>query len=164
MLRGLTLSSDDRELMASGPWRDAKLVTPRHAVRRDWNDVAARCFSAKTGERVFVIEADDRIGDDRLELPEKYALAGKMNNTEQARRQKDLPDELELAKGMKVMVTRNLKTDLDIANGARGEIVDIILRGIIKSKHILKSLQNSRVCRSQERHLCCESVTSNLLH
>ena len=28
---------------------------------------------------------------------------------------------------MKVMVTSNIKTDLDVTNGARGEIVDIIL-------------------------------------
>ena len=28
---------------------------------------------------------------------------------------------------MKVLVTDNIKTDLDITNGARGEIVDIIL-------------------------------------
>ena len=29
--------------------------------------------------------------------------------------------------GMKVMVTFNVKTDLDIANGARGEIIKIVL-------------------------------------
>ncbi|KAJ7087486.1 hypothetical protein C8R44DRAFT_576095, partial [Mycena epipterygia] len=32
----------------------------------------------------------------------------------------------EIAIGMKVMETRNIKTDLDITNGARGEIVNII--------------------------------------
>ena len=34
---------------------------------------------------------------------------------------------MELAIGIKVMVTENIKTDLDVANGVRGEIVDIIL-------------------------------------
>ncbi|KAI0253860.1 hypothetical protein BJV78DRAFT_1115264, partial [Lactifluus subvellereus] len=38
-----------------------------------------------------------------------------------------LPSETEIAKGMKVLVTSNIATDLDITNGARGEIVDIIL-------------------------------------
>ena len=38
-----------------------------------------------------------------------------------------LPNKVELAKGMKVMVTFNVETDLDIANGARGEITEIIL-------------------------------------
>lgn len=43
------------------------------------------------------------------------------------RRSKDLAREVKLAIGMKVMVTDNIETDLDITNGARGEIVDIIL-------------------------------------
>lgn len=34
---------------------------------------------------------------------------------------------MELAVGMKVMVTMNVKTDLDVANGSHGEIVDIML-------------------------------------
>ena len=34
---------------------------------------------------------------------------------------------VELAIGMKVMVTTNVETDLDITNGARGTIMDIIL-------------------------------------
>jgi hypothetical protein len=34
---------------------------------------------------------------------------------------------IEIAKGMKVLVTTNVETDLDITNGARGEIIDIIL-------------------------------------
>ncbi|KAG9093514.1 hypothetical protein FS749_014258 [Ceratobasidium sp. UAMH 11750] len=38
-----------------------------------------------------------------------------------------LPDTVMLAVGMKVMVTLNVETDLDIANGTRGEIVDIVL-------------------------------------
>ncbi|KAJ6453999.1 hypothetical protein DFH09DRAFT_1298158 [Mycena vulgaris] len=40
---------------------------------------------------------------------------------------KDLPNEVDLGIGMKVMVTSNLETDLDLTNGAKGEIVDIIL-------------------------------------
>ena len=34
---------------------------------------------------------------------------------------------MEITVGMKVMVTSNIETDLDITNGACGEIVDIIL-------------------------------------
>ena len=41
------------------------------------------------------------------------------------RRSKDLAREAKLAIGMKVMITDNIETDLDITNGARGEIVDI---------------------------------------
>ena len=39
----------------------------------------------------------------------------------------ELPATVELVIGMKVMVTTNVETDLDITNGARGTIVDIIL-------------------------------------
>src|SRR5271170_6891262 len=49
--------------------------------------------------------------------------------TERKNRQKrkDLPSTVELAVGMRVMVTRNIETDLDITNGARGEITEIVL-------------------------------------
>lgn len=38
-----------------------------------------------------------------------------------------LADKVEIAIGMEVMVTFNIATDLDVANGARGHIVDIVL-------------------------------------
>lgn len=38
-----------------------------------------------------------------------------------------MPATVELAIGMKVMVTTNVETDLDVTNGAHGTIVDIIL-------------------------------------
>ena len=53
---------------------------------------------------------------------------------------------MEIALGMQVMVTDNLETDLDITNGARGEIVGIVLDKdeppvgdlpIVKLKHLL---------------------------
>ena len=40
---------------------------------------------------------------------------------------RDSPYEIEVVVGMKVMVTNNVETDLDITDGVRGEIVDIIL-------------------------------------
>ena len=43
------------------------------------------------------------------------------------RRGKDLPHRVELAVGMKVMVTDNVETDLDITNGTCGKIVGIVL-------------------------------------
>jgi hypothetical protein len=38
-----------------------------------------------------------------------------------------LPGQLELAVSMKAMVTMNIATKADLANGMRGEIVDIVL-------------------------------------
>lgn len=110
----------------SQPWSDAPLVTPRHAVRKRWNEAAARKWCEESGQRLFVCTAEDTIGGRPLTLAEKYALADRFK-TEKRRKRKDLPLQVELAIGMKVMVTDNLETDLDVTNGARGEIVDIIL-------------------------------------
>jgi len=46
-----------------------------------------------------------------------------MNRREQAGR----VDEVELTVGMNVMVTSNVSTDLAVANGARGNTVEIVL-------------------------------------
>ena len=70
--------------------------------------------------------ASDMIKDWPLTLPERYALA-MHGHTEKRRKRKDLPSKVELAIGMKVMVTSNVETDLDITNRAHGEIVDIVL-------------------------------------
>ncbi|KAJ3910277.1 hypothetical protein F5879DRAFT_481758 [Lentinula edodes] len=47
-------------------------------------------------------------------------------STSSSHRKKSLPDHVELAIGAKVLVTQNIKTDLDIPNGARGKIVKIV--------------------------------------
>lgn len=62
-------------------------------------------------------------------LPEHYSMAAreKGRGSKKQRKGKDLPWWIYLAKGMKVMVTDNVKTDLDVTNGTWGEIVDIIL-------------------------------------
>ena len=117
----------------SKPWVDASLVTPRHAVRTQWNEAAIRKHCRSTGGRLFVCPAEDQIQGRRLTLAERYGVAarragvagdGKRNRR---KRVNDLPDVVQIAIGMKVMVTSNIETDLDVMNGARGEIVDIIL-------------------------------------
>jgi len=63
-------------------------------------------------------------------ISERFAVATKKkqrNHYEKHNERAALPNKLELAKGMKVMVTFNVETDLDIANGACGEITEIIL-------------------------------------
>src|SRR5271168_582011 len=65
----------------------------------------------------------------RVTLYEQYCLEShhidrKGKRSTQA---KDLPRTVEFAIGMKVMVTENIEIDLDLTNGARGEIVDIVL-------------------------------------
>lgn len=108
------------------PWADASLITPRHAVRTRWNHAATQksCVDSKT--RLFVCPALDTIKRMPLTLEERYALANQPKKGRK-RRDKGLPESIHLAIGMKVMVTNNLQTDLDITNGARGVVADIML-------------------------------------
>jgi hypothetical protein len=110
----------------SHPWNDAPLITPRHAVRTRWNQAAVQKWCSGSQQRLFICQALETIKGVPLNLEERYALANHMKNSKR-RSKKDLPDIIHLAIGMKVMVTNNLQTDLDITNGARGVIVDILL-------------------------------------
>jgi len=63
-----------------------------------------------------------------LLLREQYlAATTKVRNSRGGTEKGGLPNKVELALGLKVMVTLNVETDLDVANGARGEITGIIL-------------------------------------
>ncbi len=131
MLRTLILSNADVAAgsgpSASGwPHMDASLVTARHGVRIEWNGCAGRKWCESSGQRLYIVRAQDRIKGKTLTMQERVALVGR-GKTANRRGKKDLPEVLELAVGMKVMVTTNIQTDLDLANGARGEIVDIVL-------------------------------------
>jgi hypothetical protein len=130
MLRTLLITNQTSESVpvdfSTKPWKDARLVTPRHAVRTQWNEAAARKWCHESGNQLLVCNAEDTISGRALSLKERYGVATR-RKTEKRRKQKDLPMKVEIAKGMRVMVTDNVETDLDVTNGARGEIVDIIL-------------------------------------
>lgn len=106
------------------PWSSAVLVTPRHGVRSPWNDAAIEKHCARTGNVLYTFDAEDTVGRERKELSmrERVIVAG-MREKKTAR----LPNRTSVAVGMKAMVTWNISTDADLANGARGEIVDIVL-------------------------------------
>jgi hypothetical protein len=148
MLRSLIVGQDDSGAAVdfdADPWSTAALVTPRHAVRTQWNREALRKMCKENGRRIYVCTADDTYKGRPLNLAERYTLAthlGKQKKGHKQKNLKDLPNTIEIAIGMKVMVmicfliycrsnflqvTNNIETDLDLTNGARGEIVDIIL-------------------------------------
>jgi len=110
-------------------WRDAPLVTPRHAVRTQWNEAAMLKMCREKGRQIFVCTAEDRINGRLLTTSEECVLEAHRGQRRKGnlRTSKDLPHQVELAIGMRVMVTTNIDTDLDITNGAQGEIVDIVL-------------------------------------
>jgi len=77
-----------------------------------------------------VVEAEDTVGDDRNELnmEQQVTVAGmKSVESKCTKGTKKLKHRLKIAVGMKVMVTLNLATEVDLANGSRGTIEDIIL-------------------------------------
>ena len=109
------------------PWKNAKLVTPRHAVRNQWNSAAIRKYCAETHRRLYICPAEDTIGGRPVNNEEKIAI---LSRTKRSKTQTDrggLAKQTELAIGASVMVTLNILTDLDVANGVRGIIEGIVL-------------------------------------
>jgi len=114
----------------SPPWSEALLVMPRHAVRMKWNSMCAKARSLAQGLSLINCPTFDTIIQGRLlTLEEKFAVAAKpkTGRGRNRRERAGLADEVDIAIGMEVMVTFNVSTDLDVANGARGHIVDIVL-------------------------------------
>lgn len=109
------------------PWKNARLVTPRHGVRVLWNSAAIRKHCVDTGRRLYICTALDMVDGQSVTNKQKIAIIthtkGSRNQFERA----GLMKEVELAIGAPVMVTLNILTDLDVANGVRGEIEEIIV-------------------------------------
>jgi hypothetical protein len=80
-----------------------------------------------SNQQLYLCPAPDTVNGRPLTLPERYSLAKSKMRGENSRKGGDLANELELGIGMKVMVTENMETDLDVANGSQGVIVNIIL-------------------------------------
>lgn len=111
-------------------WEDAVLVTPRHAVRIAWNECANRRHCTRTGNQLFISRAEDTIHSRPVTIQERWNAACKKTKNKSNRvcqTKAGLPNKVEVAIGMEVMVTVNVETELDVANGARGVVVDIIL-------------------------------------
>jgi hypothetical protein len=91
--------------------------------------VTQHCQS--TGSQLFICLASNTINKRPLTLLEQYVAAKSSSGhggSRQGRREKNgLPDEVPLVIGLKIMVTLNVKTDLDVANSAQGTIVGISL-------------------------------------
>jgi len=158
MLQSLLLQHSPIDF-SSPPWADASLITPQHAVRAQWNQASLQKACSENGQRLLICHVEDTIKNQPLSLRERYALVERSTSHRRWKR-KDLPDTIKLAIGMKVMVTSNIATDLDITNGARGSVVDIILSAeepplgdvcVVELKHlpqcVLVKLNRTRAAR-----------------
>ena len=166
MLRTLVLTNPKgvETDFSSSPWNNASLVTPRHGVSRIWNDTALRKHGRDAQCVVSECQEEDTIKGQPLSLRERYAALLRHQGADSRQRKQDLPDTVCVACGMKVMVTQNVETDLDITNGARGTVVDIWLnpdeppisteQPLIKLKYmplyILVKLERTRATQLQD--------------
>jgi len=108
------------------PWKHAKLVTPRHGVRMRWNACAVTKHCRDQNQRLLISSAHDTVKGRTLK-PHEERIVSIRDRTRKGKNAGDLQREVHIAVGMEIMVTRNIETDLDITNGARGTVVDIFL-------------------------------------
>ncbi|KAH9960376.1 hypothetical protein BGW80DRAFT_1147660, partial [Lactifluus volemus] len=129
MLRGLVIgrSTSVEHSAVVDPWKNAPLVTPRHGVRIAWNESMTRSWCREAGRQLFVCPTEDTITENPLTLKERISLAEHIRDKAKRGTKLNVPEEVELAIGMEIIVTHNIATDLDITNGARGQIHQIIL-------------------------------------
>ena len=93
---------------------------------------------------LFICKAEDIIQDRPLTISEWYAVA--LRGQEQKRQQQyqnKLLETINLAIGMKVMVTQNVETDLDITNGATALLLTLFL---IRTNHLYPTKTLSTWC------------------
>ena len=79
MLRSLILTDHRCPVtnFTTSPWKNAILITPRHAVRMQWNTATARCRAANQGISLLTCPAFDSIQGRPLSLQEKFFVAAK---------------------------------------------------------------------------------------
>lgn len=107
------------------PWNSSVLITPRHAVRSQWNQQAIQKHCSENHHQLFIIHAEHRTAHRALNTAEEAAI--RTHEINKKTDNNELPLTLELAIGMPILITQNLHTEHDITNGARGVIVDIVL-------------------------------------
>jgi hypothetical protein len=104
------------------PWNDAVLITPRNSVRTRWNTLSVIKHCKYSGNLLYIAPAEDSTKNTPLSMKQRLATTKlSLDKTQH------LPVEVQLAVGMKVMITENVAPHANIANGSRGTIVDILL-------------------------------------
>lgn len=103
------------------------LITPCHTVHTEWNQYALHEHCTVSSQQLFIINAEHCIGHHCLTNAEMAALRSHSGVAKSATESNELAFSLELAVGMPILITHNLRTDLDITNDTHGVITNIIL-------------------------------------
>lgn len=103
----------------SEEWADVVLVTPRHKVRKAWNDLALAKHCRLEGRYRYVIKARDidKFTGERPRLDYRVSAAAMP-----VKKTGDLEQAVTIGIGMKAMVVTNIATEADVANGTRGVV------------------------------------------
>ncbi|KAG9005027.1 hypothetical protein FRB90_010603 [Tulasnella sp. 427] len=124
---------------------NAALVTPRNAVRIQWNQKAIRRWCAENGRPLFIIPSHDTVGKtQRLPNSKELRAISKCREDQTG----ELVSEVELAEGIPVMVAFRRKKETSLSKGASEIIKHIVLSnddadadqtgGIVKLKQLPK--------------------------
>ena len=77
---------------------------------------------------MFICNAYDKVDGCPLSLPERVAvLSTAMRRGHSQREQGGLPNKVLLAVGLRMMVTFNINTNIDVVNSTRGEVVKVVV-------------------------------------
>ena len=106
------------------PWDQTTLVTPRNSVRSMWNSAKLRQHCRQSGQVLYVVDAEDTAGREHRSLTNIEKLTVAQMDVNETQR---LATRLEVAIGMRAMLTHNCATDIGFANGCRGTVVDVVL-------------------------------------
>jgi hypothetical protein len=109
---------------SKSPWCDAILITPRNAAKDLWNSAALEKHCRNSGNRKYIIAAEDTLVETGESPDNKTRLAVASLKDEVT---KNLRRQVELSVGMKAMVVLNIATEADVANGTRGTVRGIEL-------------------------------------
>lgn len=130
LLRRLVLAGSEALTQDSSlPWEDAVLVTSRHAVRKAWNARALQRLSEKSGRLRYIWPAEDvdKVTNRYPSPAIRLALASRCNKDPHDVGGLKLESQLSVVIGMRAMVSFNIATENDVANGSRGTVVGLVL-------------------------------------
>jgi hypothetical protein len=120
---------------------------------------------SSSGRTLFICSEKDCIGDCELTPEEQLNI----RKCIAVKKMKCLPDEIEIAISMKVLVMYNVETNLDITNGAQGTISNIIFDAREKidqymSLHCLQYLPKYILVRMERTKACkLSSLEDNVI-